>query len=79
MFGNNKSVVDSASIPTSTVPKKSTLASYHIVREPIAAGYLQFNCKEGKVKLCRHPEETSGIFKYLASLEAPTFLEGRYK
>ena len=28
MFGDNKSVVDSASIPTSTLSKKSTLASY---------------------------------------------------
>ena len=45
---DNKSVVDSASIPTSTLSKKSTLASYHRVREAIAAGYLQFNWKEGK-------------------------------
>ena len=45
IFGDNKSVVDSASIPTSTLSKKSTLASYHRVREAIAAGYLQFNLK----------------------------------
>ena len=48
MFGDNKSVVDSASIPTSTLSKKSTLASYHRVREAIAAGYIQFNRKDGK-------------------------------
>ena len=48
MFGDNKSVVDSASIPTSTLSKKSTLAKYHRVREAIAAGYLQFNWKDGK-------------------------------
>ena len=48
MFGDNKSVVDSASIPTSTLSKKSTLASYNRVREAIAAGYLQFNWKDGK-------------------------------
>ena len=49
MFGGNKSVVDSASIPTSTLSKKSTfLASYDRVREVIAAGYLQFNWKDGK-------------------------------
>ena len=41
-------VVDSASIPTSTLSKKSTLASYHRVREAIAAGYLQFSWKDGK-------------------------------
>ena len=34
MFGDNKSVVDSASIPTSTLSKKSTLASYHRVLKP---------------------------------------------
>ena len=33
MFGDNKSVVDSASIPTSTLSKKSTLASYLRVRK----------------------------------------------
>ena len=29
MFGDNISVVDNTSIPTSTLSKKSTLASYH--------------------------------------------------
>ena len=48
MFGDNKSVVDSASIPTSILSKKSILAYYHRVREAIAAGYLQFNWKDGK-------------------------------
>ena len=46
IFGDNKSVVDS--IPTSTLSKISTLASYHRVREAIPAGYLQFNWKDGK-------------------------------
>ena len=48
MFGDNKSVVDSASIPTSTLSKRSTLATYHRVREAIAAGYLQFHWIDGK-------------------------------
>ena len=48
MFGDNKSVVDSANIPATTLSKKSTLASYHRVRETIAVGYLQFNWKDGK-------------------------------
>ena len=50
MFGDTKSVVDNASQPTSTLSKKSTLASYHRVTEAIAAGYLQFNWKDGKLK-----------------------------
>ena len=32
MFGDNKSAVDSASIPASTLSKKSTLPSYHSQR-----------------------------------------------
>ena len=63
MFGDNKSVVDSASIPTSTFSKKSTLASYHRVREAIVAGHLQFNWKDGKSNaadiLSNHWEFTS--------------------
>ena len=50
MIGDNKSVVDSASMTTSTLSKKSILAPYHRVREAIAAGYLQFNWKDGKSK-----------------------------
>ena len=41
-------MVDSASIHTSTLSKRSTLASYHRIREAIPAGYLQFNWKDGK-------------------------------
>ena len=72
MFGDNKSVVDSASIPTSTLSKKSTLASYHRVREAIAAGYLQFNWKNGKSNagdiLSSHWEfVTSGLYYSLYS------------
>jgi len=48
LFGDNKSVVDSANIPTSVLTKKSTMASYHRVREAIAAGFIQFNWKDGK-------------------------------
>ena len=48
IFGDKKSVVDSASIPSSTLSKELTLASYHRVWEAITAGYLQFNWKDGK-------------------------------
>ena len=75
LFGDSRSVADSTSFPTSTLSKKSTLASYHIVREAIAAGYLQFNWKDGN----RHPKQTLGISKHLAPTEASTLLEGRYK
>ena len=48
VLGVNKSVIDSANIPTSMLSKISTLASYHRVREAIAVGYRQFNWKDGK-------------------------------
>ena len=48
MFRDNKSVVDSASIPMSNLSKMSTLSSYHRVRKAIASGYHQFNWKDGK-------------------------------
>ena len=47
MFGDDKAVVDYASIPTSVLSKRSHLAAYHQVWEVIAAGYL-FTWKEGK-------------------------------
>ena len=46
-----------------SLSKKSTLVSYHRVREAIAAGYLQFNWKDGKSNpvdiLSKHWEFTS--------------------
>jgi len=47
MFGDNKSVVDSSSIPTSVLHKRHTLLSYHRVREAIAAGIFRFYHLEG--------------------------------
>ena len=72
MFGDNKSVVDSASIPTSTLSKKSTLASYDRVTEANAAGYLQFNWKDGKSNpadiLSKHWEFASTFWPLLKPL-----------
>ena len=48
MSGDNKSEVDNASIPTSTLSNILTLASHHRVREAITAEYLQFNWKDRK-------------------------------
>ena len=79
MFGDNKSVVDSASIPTSTLSKKATLASYHRVREAIAAGYLQFNWKDGKSNPANILSKHWEFAKHLATTETSTFLEGRYR
>ena len=48
MFGDNKSVVTSSTIPNSTISKRHHLASYHRVREAIAAKSISFHWKDGK-------------------------------
>ena len=48
MFQDNRSVVTSSTIPNSTISKRHHLASYHRVREAIAAKYISFHWKEGK-------------------------------
>ena len=60
MFGDNRSVVTSSTIPNSTISKRHDLASYHRVREAIAAKYISFHWKDGKSNpvdiLRKHPE-----------------------
>ena len=48
MFGDNRSVVTSSTIPNSTISKRHLLASYHRVREAIAAKFISFHWKDGK-------------------------------
>ena len=48
MFGDNKSVVTSSTIPNSTISKRHHLASYRRVREAIAAKFISFHWKDGK-------------------------------
>ena len=48
MFGDNRSDVTSSTIPNSTISKRHHLASYHRVREAIAAKYISFHWKDGK-------------------------------
>ena len=48
MFGDNRSVVISSTIPNSTISKRHHLASYHRVREAIAAKFISFHWKDGK-------------------------------
>ena len=42
MFGDNKSVVTSSTIPHSTLSKRWNALSYHKVREAVAGGWLRF-------------------------------------
>jgi hypothetical protein len=42
MFGDNRSVVDSSTVPESKLHKRHNALSYHKVREAISAGYIKF-------------------------------------
>ena len=48
MFGDNRSVVTSSTIPNSTISIRHHLATYHRVREAIAAKFISFHWKDGK-------------------------------
>ena len=48
MFGDNRSVVTSSTVPNSTISKRHHLASYHRVSEAIASKYISFHWKDGK-------------------------------
>jgi len=49
MFGDNKSVVNSATIPDAKLHKRHTLLSFHRVREAIAAGMILFTHIDGRI------------------------------
>jgi hypothetical protein len=49
LFGDNKSVVKSGSIPQSRLNKRHQALSYHAVREAIASGMLSFNHIPGPI------------------------------
>ena len=42
MFGDNKTVIDSGSLPHAKLHKRHTMLSYHHVREAIASGMVKF-------------------------------------
>ena len=48
MFGDNKSVVTSSTIPHSSLLKRWNALSYHKVRESIASGWLRFEWMDSK-------------------------------
>ena len=48
MFGDNKSVVDSSTIPHSKLHKRHNTLSFHRIREAIAANIIHFHHIDGK-------------------------------
>jgi len=49
MFGDNKTVVDSSTIPHSKLHKRHTILSFHRVREAIASGMVAFYYLPGTI------------------------------
>ena len=47
MFGDNESVVNTASVPHSKLGKRHNILSYHRTREAIAAGVVRFHWLKG--------------------------------
>ena len=49
MFGDNESVVNTASVPHARLLKRHVALSYHKVREAVAAGIMRFHHVRGKL------------------------------
>ena len=49
MFGDNKSVVDSGSLPDARLTKRHTLLSFHRVRQAVASAILEFHFIPGDI------------------------------
>ena len=65
MFGDNKSVVTSSTVPHSLLSKRHNILSYHRVTEAIAAKILVFHCCDSSQNksdiLSKHWEFLQGI------------------
>ena len=77
MFGDNRSVVTSSTIPNSTISKRHHLASYHRVREAIAAKFISFHWKDGKSNPADILSKPLGVCNCVAHAQAYPVLEGR--
>jgi len=49
MFGDNKTVVDSSTIPQAKLHKRHTILSFHRVREAVASGMIAFIYLPGEI------------------------------
>jgi hypothetical protein len=71
MFGDNETVVNTASVPYARLQKRRVTLSYHKVREAVAAGIMRFHHVRGKLNpadiLSKHWDYTS-IWKVLKPL-----------
>ena len=71
MFGDNRSVVTSATLPHSTLSKRHSILAFHIVREAIAANIIDFHWIKSEYNLgdmLSKPWEHSKFFPMIQKL-----------
>ena len=71
MFGDNKSVVTSSTVPHSLLSKRHNILSYHRVREAIAAKILVFHwcdCSQNKSDILSKHWEFTKVFHIIKNL-----------
>ena len=76
MFGDNRSVVDSSSVPQSRLHKRHVLLSFHRVREAIAAKVINFLYIPGSINPADILSKHWGYNKVWGQLKPLLFWEG---
>jgi hypothetical protein len=76
MFGDNKSVIDSSTIPHSKLGKRHNALSYHRVREAIASKVIYFCKIDGDQNPADVLTKYAGSNKFMLMVEAILFCKG---
>ena len=76
MFGDNKNIVDSGSLPHAKLHKRHTILSYHRVREAIASGMVKFFHIPGEINLADILSKHWGHQQIWKQLQPLLFLKG---
>ena len=78
MFGDNKTVVDSSTIPHSRLHKRHTILSFHCVCEAIASGMVAFHYLPGTINPADILSKHWGYTQIWNMLQPLLFWQGRY-
>ena len=76
MFGDNKSVVTSSSLPQSKLSKRHVALAYHRVREAIANNVLEFHHIDGKLNPADMLSKHAGYQQFWPMLQGLMFWGG---
>jgi hypothetical protein len=78
LFGDNKSVADSATIPQSKLSKRHVALSYHRVREAVAAGLIRFEWIHGDDNPADILSKHWGYQQVSDQIQALLFMPGKH-